>query len=174
MAVSVRIRFEVFKRDNFTCRYCGLSSPEIILELDHILPRADGGSDDLLNLATSCFACNRGKSDRPLNERQLGEDPHDRAVFLLEQERQMAEYNYVQATVSDRVNKDYKSLKKIWPRPLAQRDRTWLRRTLESIPAEAVLAAMDAAVEAGKTSGLAYVNACLRNRREKGEFPWLG
>lgn len=56
-----KIRFEVFKRDNFTCQYCGRSPPEVKLEPDHIKPLVDGGTDELSNLVTSCFDCNRGK-----------------------------------------------------------------------------------------------------------------
>ena len=35
--LSKKIRFEVFKRDKFTCQYCGRMSPDVILEVDHIL-----------------------------------------------------------------------------------------------------------------------------------------
>jgi ribosomal protein L37E len=61
--VGERIRFQVFKRDNFTCQYCGRKSPDTILELDHITPTSKGGKTDLGNLITSCKECNRGKSD---------------------------------------------------------------------------------------------------------------
>jgi hypothetical protein len=61
-------RFEVFKRDKFTCQYCGRSAPDVILQVDHIHPRAEGGDDDLLNLVTSCQDCNQGKSDRLLSD----------------------------------------------------------------------------------------------------------
>lgn len=66
MAVSKRVRFEVFKRDGFRCLYCGRTPPQVVLEADHILPVAGGGPDAMDNLATSCFDCNRGKSDVPL------------------------------------------------------------------------------------------------------------
>jgi hypothetical protein len=62
------VRFEVFKRDNFTCRYCGRRSPDVLLEVDHIIPRAAGGTDDLENLTTSCWDCNHGKGGRLLEE----------------------------------------------------------------------------------------------------------
>ena len=62
MSLSVRVRFEVFKRDRFTCSYCGKSPPNVLLEVDHVIPRAAGGSDDIENLTTSCQDCNRGKS----------------------------------------------------------------------------------------------------------------
>lgn len=66
--VSVRVRFEVFKRDKFSCRYCGKNPPDVLLELDHIVPVAAGGGNDPSNLLTSCRACNGGKSDRLLVE----------------------------------------------------------------------------------------------------------
>lgn len=67
MAISKRLRFEIFKRDKFTCVYCG-ATPPALLEIDHIEPRAGGGSDDPSNLVTACKDCNLGKSDRPLDD----------------------------------------------------------------------------------------------------------
>jgi 5-methylcytosine-specific restriction endonuclease McrA len=43
MAVTPKVRFEVFKRDNFTCRYCGRKTPEVVLEVDHVVPVAEDG-----------------------------------------------------------------------------------------------------------------------------------
>lgn len=59
--IGQRLRFEVFKRDKFTCQYCGQQAPDVILNCDHIKPLVDGGETDLLNLITSCRACNGGK-----------------------------------------------------------------------------------------------------------------
>lgn len=67
-AVSKKIRFEVFKRDKFTCQYCGRSAPDVTLQADHINPKSKGGKNDLLNLITSCLDCNQGKSDRILSD----------------------------------------------------------------------------------------------------------
>lgn len=61
--IGKRLRFEVFTRDKFSCRYCGKSSPTVILEIDHVVPVSEGGTNDLHNLATSCFDCNRGKAN---------------------------------------------------------------------------------------------------------------
>lgn len=61
-------RFEVFKRDSFTCQYCGRSAPDVILEVDHIVPVASGGTDDVVNLVTACRDCNRGKGARELSD----------------------------------------------------------------------------------------------------------
>ena len=63
-----KIRFEVFKRDSFTCQYCGQSAPQVILEVDHIIPVSKGGDNDLTNLITSCRDCNRGKSNIELSD----------------------------------------------------------------------------------------------------------
>lgn len=67
-AISKKTRFEVFKRDNFTCQYCGRKAPDVILEVDHIQPVSKGGKNDILNLVTSCKDCNRGKRDRKISE----------------------------------------------------------------------------------------------------------
>ncbi len=63
-----KTRFEVFKRDSFTCQYCGRSAPDVVLQTDHIDPKSNGGEDDILNLITSCFDCNSGKSNRLLSD----------------------------------------------------------------------------------------------------------
>lgn len=67
-AIAKKTRFEVFKRDKFTCQYCGRSAPEVILECDHIEPRSKGGTNNILNIVTSCRDCNSGKSDRRLSD----------------------------------------------------------------------------------------------------------
>lgn len=60
-----KLRFEVFKRDNFTCTYCGrnVKDDKIKLHCDHIHPKSNGGLDALENLTTSCEDCNLGKAD---------------------------------------------------------------------------------------------------------------
>lgn len=69
--ISKKTRFEVFKRDNFTCQYCGGQSPDVILRVDHINPVAGGGDNDILNLITSCEPCNQGKGARPLDDQSV-------------------------------------------------------------------------------------------------------
>ena len=66
--VSKKLRFEVLKRDNFTCQYCGATSPNAILEVDHINPVSNGGTNDISNLVTSCRDCNKGKFKRELSQ----------------------------------------------------------------------------------------------------------
>lgn len=64
--ISKKLRFEIFKRDSFKCQYCGAKPPKVPLEVDHIVPVSKGGKNDELNLITSCFDCNRGKSNNEL------------------------------------------------------------------------------------------------------------
>ena len=66
--ISKKMRFEVFKRDSFCCQYCGRNAPEVILEVDHIKPVAEGGKNTMMNLITSCRDCNRGKGKRTLDD----------------------------------------------------------------------------------------------------------
>lgn len=64
MHLSKRTRFKVFDRDDYTCRYCGKTPADgITLEADHVIPKSKGGDNSMENLVTSCFDCNRGKSD---------------------------------------------------------------------------------------------------------------
>ena len=66
--ISKTQRFEVFKRDNFTCQYCGIKAPAVQLRVDHIRAIKHGGDNAMSNLITSCFDCNAGKGARPLCE----------------------------------------------------------------------------------------------------------
>jgi hypothetical protein len=70
VAVSKRLRFEILRRDNHTCRYCGGVAPDVILTVDHVIPVSLGGSDEPTNLVAACKDCNAGKTssnpDAPL------------------------------------------------------------------------------------------------------------
>jgi hypothetical protein len=63
------LRFQVLERDGFTCQYCGQRAPNVTLEVDHIKPISDGGTDEMDNLATTCRACNRGKGGLQIQRR---------------------------------------------------------------------------------------------------------
>lgn len=87
--LSKKIRFEIFKRDKFTCQYCGAKSPEVILNVDHIDPVAKGGKNEILNLITSCFDCNSGKSDRILSDSSVVEKQRKQLENLQERREQI-------------------------------------------------------------------------------------
>lgn len=66
-AMTPKLREAVLKRDNWTCQCCGNSvflEPNLLLEVDHIVPVSAGGKTEPSNLQTLCWKCNRAKSDR--------------------------------------------------------------------------------------------------------------
>ena len=63
---SLRLKFLVMRRDRFSCRHCGASpakDPGVQLQIDHVVPWAEGGPTTLDNLQTLCTPCNLGKSN---------------------------------------------------------------------------------------------------------------
>lgn len=179
MSVSTRTRFEVFKRDNFTCRYCGRKSPEVILEVDHITPICEGGSDDQINLTTSCWDCNRGKAGVSLNEVITAEDPHDKAILILEQERQLAEYNEVVRKQRERKEADIQDLIDHWCEITHRdyvnfHDANFLKWVVGVCPVEVVKNFMDYADSRRLTKSLAYVSGCIKRWRSENDPNYQG
>ena len=61
--LNKHLRVQVLLRDESRCRICGRSKDEVALEVDHIIPVSEGGTDEISNLATLCHDCNLGKSN---------------------------------------------------------------------------------------------------------------
>ena len=87
--ISKRVRFEVFKRDSFKCQYCGATAPEVVLHVDHIKALANGGTDDITNLVTSCDSCNLGKGARPLDQNSAVAKSRAQSEALQERREQL-------------------------------------------------------------------------------------
>lgn len=125
--VSPRTRFEIFKRDKFTCQYCGKKPPTVILHADHILPVSKGGTSERTNLITACDTCNLGKSNVLLEsviepiQKRLQED--------IERAEQVAQYN--------------KWLKKL--KTVSGPHANSIRMFIDRLPAEEVLRAVQIA-----------------------------
>lgn len=62
--ISGTLRYDVLKQAAFRCELCGISADNKALEVDHILPRNHGGTDDPSNLQALCYSCNAMKRDR--------------------------------------------------------------------------------------------------------------
>ena len=120
-AIRKSVRFEVFKRDSFTCQYCGEKAPDVVLEIDHITPVADGGDNDILNLVTACRACNSGKADRALSDSAVVEKARAQAEDLEERRQQL-----------EMIAKWHLSLVDIESQAVAQLERLWF----EAVKAE--------------------------------------
>jgi 5-methylcytosine-specific restriction endonuclease McrA len=57
-------RNNIFKRDHWTCQYCGKQPGGEELTIDHVLPRSQGGVSSWENCVLACIDCNKGKADR--------------------------------------------------------------------------------------------------------------
>lgn len=73
MPVSKRTRFEVLRRDNNACRYCGQMAPDVVIQVDHVIPVALGGTDEASNLVAACRDCNAGKASTAPTEAVVAE-----------------------------------------------------------------------------------------------------
>jgi len=61
--VSGSLRYNLLKKAKFRCELCGTPADQKALEVDHIIPRNKGGSDDSSNLQILCYSCNASKRD---------------------------------------------------------------------------------------------------------------
>lgn len=77
MAVSKRLRYEILRRDNHACRYCGATAPGTKLAVDHVIPQSLGGSDKPTNLVASCADCNAGKTSSMPNAMPVADVDQD-------------------------------------------------------------------------------------------------
>ncbi|MCS7011318.1 MAG: HNH endonuclease [Anaerolineales bacterium] len=92
-------RREVFRRDNYTCQYCGRHTSD--LTIDHVVPRHLGGEHTWTNVVTACAACNHAKGGRTLQEAHMillhePKEPPASALYLfgqhLEENAEWEEY----------------------------------------------------------------------------------
>lgn len=172
--IGPKLRFEIFKRDAFTCRYCGQTTPQVVLEIDHIVPVAEGGTNESQNLVTACYECNRGKGAIPLDEIPMGdEDIHERTVLIAEREMQIREYNEVRRQSRERQEREAYELIEFWcdilgldidkARDFQVPDYTSLFNFLNDIAAEDIKHAMNLSAGGNRTANAArkYLYAIL-------------
>lgn len=119
-----RQRFEIFKRDGFRCAYCGRSPPDVLLQVDHIVPVAGGGDNDDANLVTACADCNAGKSDNPLTS--VAPPLADQAAVQLERAEQVRAYAEAMIEAREAKDETLEVMKEIWFRPWPLPGRQWL------------------------------------------------
>lgn len=149
--LSKKTRFEVFKRDKFTCQYCGAKAPDAILHVDHINPVANGGDSAILNLVTACVACNSGKGARTLDDRSSVERQRAQIEELQERRQQlemMLEWrDQEQAAKVDIVGAICARLAERGGFTPSEHGKSQLRRWLKRFTVEEILAALDEAFD---------------------------
>lgn len=108
------IRFEVFKRDGFKCQYCGRTPDGVVLEVDHIHPLAEGGTDDIENLVTACWDCNRGKGAKTLDSRAPVRDLVETAEVLREREAQLRAFHEASESLRKFEEQHFNQVRNHW------------------------------------------------------------
>lgn len=101
-AITKKKRFEIFKRDEFACQYCGSTPPDVLLHIDHIIPVAQNGSNEMDNLVTSCSSCNQGKGANSLSN--IPQSLKDKAKSVAESEAQIKGYAAIMQAKDDRLD----------------------------------------------------------------------
>ena len=111
-AISKKTRFETFNRDHFTCQYCGSKTPNVVLEVDHIIPVSKNGTNEIDNLVTSCFECNRGKSNNLLEN--IPKSLQDKSSEIKEKELQYKEYVKIQRQKERRISNELAEISDVY------------------------------------------------------------
>ncbi len=145
-AISTRTRFEIFKRDNFTCQYCGSHPPSIVLHIDHITPVSGGGTNSRDNLVTSCDSCNLGKSNVPLS--MVPQSLKDKCHDIAEREKQLKGYYKIINTKRNRIDNEIWQVVQIFTPDDSTIRRDWfqsIKRFIERLGLFEVLDAMEIA-----------------------------
>ncbi len=152
-STGTRTRFEVFKRDNFTCQYCGRTPPAVILHIDHIVPVSKGGGNDQLNLITACFECNLGKSNKPLS--QVIAPISDQMEKEIERKKQIEAFNKFLMKRRKETDSDVTELGWYWCNFFKEKKNHWefgttriatIKRFLTFIPKATIMESMDIAM----------------------------
>jgi len=100
-SISKKTRFEVFKRDGFSCQYCGAHPPGVLLHVDHIVAVAVGGTNAIDNLVTACEPCNQGKGARDL--KVVPQSLAEKAKAVAEREAQLAGFHAILEAKAQRL-----------------------------------------------------------------------
>lgn len=156
-AIRKSVRFEVFKRDNFTCQYCGAKAPDVVLHVDHINPVSKGGDNEIINLITSCEPCNLGKSDRLLSDSSIIDRQRAQLEELNERREQLemmlAWRDSLQGLDEELVEETAARLEKYIPgNTINEAGKNNIRKWLKKYSFEEIMAAAEIADEKLPTS----------------------
>lgn len=166
MGLPKRLRFEVIRRDNYTCRYCGGSAPDVKLTVDHVIPTALGGHDEPSNLVTACVDCNAGKSSSAPDQSVI-DDASERALRWARAIQQAGDEALEE--LDTRLNREdfYSEVLSMWPSCYRNRIPSDYRNSIDQFLAaglpEAIIldmAALAATKPGVKKPGWTYFCGC--------------
>ena len=152
--VGHKLRFQVLTRDRFACQYCGRRAPHVHLEVDHIVPKSQGGADTIDNLITGCYDCNRGKGRGRIGHSSIVNLPDEIDVLQAHINRLIA-INEKALAIAEAVEAEVQTADRYWWEVLAgepdytfgESPRRMLRYFLRRLPAQALRECMDLAWE---------------------------
>lgn len=153
MAVTKRLRYEILKRDNYTCRYCRSNENE--LTIDHVTPKALGGDDKPSNLVAACKDCNSGKSatppDAPLveevNQQALAIRNAFQSILLKEASEVLQIQEWAEELIIEWISKGEENGMQ-WADPAPDALQTFTRWGRMGVPETIILDSMDIAFHA--------------------------
>jgi len=178
-SLTKKSRFEVFKRDSFTCQYCGRSAPGVVLRVDHIHPVAKGGTNEVANLITACFDCNVGKSDRLLSDNSELAKQHAELARLQDRRNQLEMLKTWRAecakVASEACQMPVDVIERAFDCKVGDYGRSVLGRLIKKHGIEEVIAATDIACEQYQDSEVAMkkIPGIIRTRKLDRELPGL-
>lgn len=150
-AISKKTRFEVFKRDKFTCQYCGRTIPDVVLHIDHIKPVSKGGTNDIMNLITSCSECNLGKGARELSDDSVIKKQQKQLKLLADKNEQLEMMlkwrDELQAYSEKELNAVNQRITNLTNWELSDYGRQKIKRLVKEFTIQVVLDAVDIAFE---------------------------
>lgn len=181
MAISKKTRFKIFERDNFTCQYCGKKPPECVLEADHMVSKKDGGGDEEMNLITSCFACNRGKSAKSVDIEKKKKVSFKKELEALEEKKVQLEAYYDFLKKKSKAKKDeLQVFQKAWEEAsknnsLTDIGLTKIKKLLRTYTAEEIFEAIEITWEKSwdddNNGQFRYMCGVLKNKKLAEENP---
>lgn len=127
MALSRRLRFEILRRDGYTCRYCGAKAPDATLTVDHVIPVTLGGGDEPNNLVTACRDCNAGKSSSSADQ-ALVEDVDAAALLFAKALEKAAAIRRRDRAAIDSAITAFDDEWRAWTTPIPGGDREPIQR----------------------------------------------
>ena len=181
-----RLRFEIFKRDGFKCRYCGATPDQRVLQVDHVVPVAGGGSNDEINLVTSCQPCNSGKSARPIEQTSIRAQAIPDPKKIREQAAQIEAYLQAKKVAEKAMEEVAEHFADLWDAqigPISERAFSRLKNVCAEVSHEMIAKAIETTGRSKvatpgqefssyyATKQLKYFNAVLKYDRT-GDTSW--
>lgn len=157
------------ERDKHTCQSCGRKAPEVVLEVDHLLPVAKGGTDDFDNLITSCKDCNRGKYTKLIEDFTGGLSKEEWRKRLLTRRAEVLKQRRLQ--LNDVLEHWAKCRGR---KQVSDYDTAFVFNLIERYEPEWIKAAIQIAVKHSPSNYGKYTSGILRNWAKNGPPDFLG